>query len=173
MCGGVEIRTVYVSQRQAKACVISRLSCERAGTRFNVRGVNDFGHVANFAETEQVITTYYIFQHHHLAVINYSIRILYCSVVSCLLLPKNINVLAADICSSAVAVKNDSLTWMFWFLTPESLKNDCAILIVVVGSVSESLTQCSRCLYILLFCTFVLLFFSDVLKGLLSSVSLA
>ena len=55
MCGGVEIRTVYVSQRQAKACVISRLSCERAGTRFNVRGVNDFGHVANFAETEQVM----------------------------------------------------------------------------------------------------------------------
>jgi len=55
MCGGVEIRTVYVSQRQAKACVISRLSCERAGTRFNVRGVNDVGHVANFAETEQVI----------------------------------------------------------------------------------------------------------------------
>jgi len=55
MCGGVEIRTVYVSQRQAKACVISRLSCERAGTRFNVRGVNDFGHVANFAETEQVV----------------------------------------------------------------------------------------------------------------------
>jgi len=54
MCGGVEIRTVYVSQRQAKACLISRLSCERAGTRFNVRGVNDFGHVANFAETEQV-----------------------------------------------------------------------------------------------------------------------
>jgi len=55
MCGGVEIRTVYVSQRQAKACLISRLSCERAGTRFNVRGVNDFGHVANFAETEQVM----------------------------------------------------------------------------------------------------------------------
>ena len=55
MCGGVEIRTVYVSHRQAKACLISRLSCERAGTRFNVRGVNDFGHVANFAETEQVM----------------------------------------------------------------------------------------------------------------------
>jgi len=54
MCGGVEIRTVYVSQRQVKACLISRLSCERAGTRFNVRGVNDFGHVANCAETEQV-----------------------------------------------------------------------------------------------------------------------
>ena len=55
MCGGVEIRTVYVGAKQAKACLISRLSCERAGTRFNVRGTNDEGHVANFVETEQVI----------------------------------------------------------------------------------------------------------------------
>lgn len=55
MCGGVEIRTVYAAQHQAKACIISRLSCERAGTRFNVRGANDDGHVANFVETEQVI----------------------------------------------------------------------------------------------------------------------
>ncbi|GLV43240.1 Synaptojanin [Carabus blaptoides fortunei] len=55
MCGSVEIRTVYVGHRQARAAVISRLSCERAGTRFNVRGTNDEGHVANFVETEQVI----------------------------------------------------------------------------------------------------------------------
>lgn len=55
MCGGVEMRTVYAANRSAKACLISRLSCERAGTRFNVRGVNDDGHVANFVETEQVI----------------------------------------------------------------------------------------------------------------------
>ncbi|XP_021342465.1 synaptojanin-1-like isoform X1 [Mizuhopecten yessoensis] len=55
ICGGVEIRTIYASHRQAKACLISRLSCERAGTRFNVRGANDDGHVANFVETEQVI----------------------------------------------------------------------------------------------------------------------
>lgn len=55
MCGSVEIRTVYVGHRQARAVIISRLSCERAGTRFNVRGVNDDGHVANFVETEQVI----------------------------------------------------------------------------------------------------------------------
>ena len=54
MCGGVEIRTVYAAQRQGKACLISRLSSERAGTRFNTRGVNDDGHVANFVETEQV-----------------------------------------------------------------------------------------------------------------------
>ncbi|XP_065165114.1 synaptojanin-1 [Atheta coriaria] len=55
MCGSVELRTVYVSHRKAIAAVISRLSCERAGTRFNVRGTNDEGHVANFVETEQVI----------------------------------------------------------------------------------------------------------------------
>ena len=54
MCGGVELKTVYAGAKQAKAMVISRLSCERAGTRFNVRGVNDDGHVANFVETEQV-----------------------------------------------------------------------------------------------------------------------
>ncbi|XP_033638398.1 synaptojanin-1-like [Asterias rubens] len=55
MCGGVEIRTIYCGTRQAKACLISRLSCERAGTRFNVRGTNDDGQVANFCETEQLI----------------------------------------------------------------------------------------------------------------------
>ncbi|XP_011307033.1 synaptojanin-1 [Fopius arisanus] len=55
MCGSVEIRTVYVGHRQARAVVVSRLSCERAGTRFNVRGTNDDGHVANFVETEQII----------------------------------------------------------------------------------------------------------------------
>lgn len=55
LCGGVNITTVYIGGIQAKACLISRLSCERAGTRFNVRGVNDLGHVANFVETEQVI----------------------------------------------------------------------------------------------------------------------
>ncbi|XP_056140392.1 synaptojanin-1 [Lampris incognitus] len=55
MCGGVEIRTIYAGHKQAKACIISRLSSERAGTRFNVRGTNDDGQVANFVETEQVI----------------------------------------------------------------------------------------------------------------------
>ncbi|KAL3961750.1 hypothetical protein ACCO45_003273 [Purpureocillium lilacinum] len=36
--------------------LISRLSCMRAGTRFNARGIDDDGHVANFVETE---TTFY------------------------------------------------------------------------------------------------------------------
>lgn len=55
MCGCVEMRTVYVGHRQGKAVIISRLSSERVGTRFHVRGVNDSGHVANFVETEQAI----------------------------------------------------------------------------------------------------------------------
>ncbi len=59
MCGGVEIRTIYAGHKQAKACVISRLSSERAGTRFNVRGTNDDGQVANFVETEQVCKQYF------------------------------------------------------------------------------------------------------------------
>ncbi|KAK2701219.1 hypothetical protein QYM36_020111 [Artemia franciscana] len=54
-CGSAEIRTVYAGHLQAKTAVISRLSCERVGTRFNVRGVNDDGSVANFVETEQLI----------------------------------------------------------------------------------------------------------------------
>lgn len=58
MCGGVEIRTIYAGHKQAKACTFSRLSSERAGTRFNVRGTNDDGQVANFVETEQVTQIY-------------------------------------------------------------------------------------------------------------------
>lgn len=63
MCGGVEIRTIYAGHKQAKACIFSRLSSERAGTRFNVRGTNDDGQVANFVETEQVILLVYLFSH--------------------------------------------------------------------------------------------------------------
>lgn len=55
VCGSVEIKTVYARHKQARIAIISRLSCRRAGTRFNVRGCNDDGYVANFVETEQVI----------------------------------------------------------------------------------------------------------------------
>lgn len=37
--------------------LISRLSCKRAGTRFNARGVDDDGNVANFVETETIFAT--------------------------------------------------------------------------------------------------------------------
>ncbi|XP_044277958.1 synaptojanin-2 isoform X1 [Varanus komodoensis] len=55
ICGVVDIRTLYASHKKAKACLISRVSCERAGARFHIRGVSDDGHVSNFAETEQTI----------------------------------------------------------------------------------------------------------------------
>ena len=35
--------------------IISRLSCRRAGTRFNARGIDDDGNVANFVETETIL----------------------------------------------------------------------------------------------------------------------
>jgi endonuclease/exonuclease/phosphatase family metal-dependent hydrolase len=35
--------------------ILSRLSCKRAGTRFNARGIDDDGNVANFVETETVL----------------------------------------------------------------------------------------------------------------------
>ncbi|KAL9060328.1 MAG: hypothetical protein Q9162_000732 [Coniocarpon cinnabarinum] len=37
--------------------LISRLSCMRAGTRFNARGIDDEGHVANFVESEVIFST--------------------------------------------------------------------------------------------------------------------
>lgn len=37
--------------------LVSRLSCRRAGTRFNARGIDDEGNVANFVETETIIAT--------------------------------------------------------------------------------------------------------------------
>eukprot|EP01137_Pigoraptor_chileana_P028692 Opistho-2@12899 len=56
MRGSIELRTVYAGHKQAKAALISRLSCERAGRRFITRGVDDDGNVANFVETEQALS---------------------------------------------------------------------------------------------------------------------
>ncbi|CAF1020786.1 unnamed protein product [Adineta steineri] len=53
LCGGIE--THRNANEDVELWLISRLSCERAGTRFNVRGVNDDGAVANFVETEQIV----------------------------------------------------------------------------------------------------------------------
>ena len=57
ICGSVDVKTVYAGDKTSKVVVLSRLSCERAGTRFNTRGVDDDGNVANFVETEQVSTS--------------------------------------------------------------------------------------------------------------------
>jgi hypothetical protein len=43
------------SRVTAMLTLISRLSCRRAGTRFNSRGIDDDGNVANFVETETIV----------------------------------------------------------------------------------------------------------------------
>lgn len=39
----------------SQLAVVSRLSSERAGTRYNMRGIDDDGHTANFVETETML----------------------------------------------------------------------------------------------------------------------
>lgn len=41
---------VEIGGEKFELSVISKLSCQRAGTRFNTRGIDDHGHVANFVE---------------------------------------------------------------------------------------------------------------------------
>lgn len=41
--------------QKARMSLISRQACKRAGTRYNVRGVDDDGFVANFVETETIL----------------------------------------------------------------------------------------------------------------------
>jgi len=45
------------SRKECELAIISRLSCMRAGTRYNARGVNDNGDVGNFVESEQILIT--------------------------------------------------------------------------------------------------------------------
>jgi synaptojanin len=55
ICGCVEIKKVFTLSKSFKACLFSRLSCDRVGTRFQCRGLNDEGNCANFVETEQIL----------------------------------------------------------------------------------------------------------------------
>ena len=43
-----------ISRHPSTLTLISRLSCRRAGTRFNSRGIDDDGNVANFVESETI-----------------------------------------------------------------------------------------------------------------------
>lgn len=45
-------KTVKLNSRNDSITIISKQSWKRAGTRFNARGIDDNGHVANFVETE-------------------------------------------------------------------------------------------------------------------------
>jgi len=53
--GFIEIREVRLRGVNVKVALISRGSVEKAGTRFNMRGIDDQGHTANFVETEQLL----------------------------------------------------------------------------------------------------------------------
>lgn len=45
---------VQIGGRTCRLLLISRRSCFRQGTRYNVRGIDPMGNVANFVETEQI-----------------------------------------------------------------------------------------------------------------------
>ncbi|KAI8079720.1 SacI homology domain-containing protein [Halteromyces radiatus] len=53
--GYVGIETIIDGNEKYELSTVSKLSCKRAGTRFNSRGIDDNGHVANFVETETVL----------------------------------------------------------------------------------------------------------------------
>ncbi|KAI8997205.1 SacI homology domain-containing protein [Pilobolus umbonatus] len=53
--GYVGVESMMIDNERYELSVISKLSCLRAGTRFNSRGIDDDGHVANFVETETVL----------------------------------------------------------------------------------------------------------------------
>lgn len=44
-----------IKGRSFRYTLISRRSCYRAGTRYNIRGIDSDGQVANFVETEQIV----------------------------------------------------------------------------------------------------------------------
>lgn len=52
--GFAETLTTATNGKSSKITIISKQSWKRAGTRFNVRGVDDDGNVANFVETELI-----------------------------------------------------------------------------------------------------------------------
>lgn len=53
--GFAESFTTYVKRLKITLTVISKQSWKRAGTRFNARGIDDEGNVANFVETELIM----------------------------------------------------------------------------------------------------------------------
>lgn len=55
ICGYVGIENLTIDNNNIQFTLISRRSKYHAGTRYNTRGVDDDGRVANFIETEQLI----------------------------------------------------------------------------------------------------------------------
>lgn len=53
--GSLRMKQVYVGVEAVTCLLISRLSLNRVGTRYKTRGIDDYGNVANFVETNQVL----------------------------------------------------------------------------------------------------------------------
>lgn len=53
--GYVGVESVCIHNEMYDLSVVSKLSCKRAGTRFNSRGIDDNGHVANFVEVRMIL----------------------------------------------------------------------------------------------------------------------
>jgi hypothetical protein len=53
--GSVGMEEVMIDGEKFDLSIISKLSCQRAGTRFNTRGIDDHGHVANFVEVKKIL----------------------------------------------------------------------------------------------------------------------
>ena len=54
--GFVSVGRCDVLEERTDLAIVSRVSCRHAGTRYNARGVNDDGAVANFVESEFIIS---------------------------------------------------------------------------------------------------------------------
>ena len=50
---------MFIQGKKLEYFLISRRSCYKAGTRYNARGLDDEGNVANYVESEQMITGAY------------------------------------------------------------------------------------------------------------------
>lgn len=55
--GFVGVSDFTLSGNPVTISMVSRLGFARAGTRFNMRGIDDDGNVANFVETETIFRT--------------------------------------------------------------------------------------------------------------------
>lgn len=55
ICGYIGIYDFMISNKHIKFVLISRRSQNYAGTRYNTRGINDDGNVANFCESEHIL----------------------------------------------------------------------------------------------------------------------
>jgi len=51
----VSVTDCSIKGRSFRYTLISRRSCHRAGTRYNIRGIDTDGQIANFVETEQIV----------------------------------------------------------------------------------------------------------------------